>query len=119
MMGNVFAGCTESPGELIKIGERYYKPFRGMGSKTSRAKRFSLDRYSHSPKGIAEGVEGFVPYRGDVEAVVSEFSEGLSATMGYTGARNVKEMWNKAKFGLVSAIGIQELSPHDIVLPGN
>lgn len=119
MMGNVFAGCTESPGELIKIGNKYYKPFRGMGSKSSRAKRFSLDRYSHSPKGIAEGVEGFVHYRGDAQAVVEEFSEGLKATMGYTGAKNIRELWERARFGLVSATGVQELSPHDIVLPGD
>jgi len=119
MMGNVFAGCTESPGELIKIGNKYYKPFRGMGSKSSRAKRFTLDRYSQSPKGIAEGVEGYVHYRGDAQVVVEEFSEGLKATMGYMGARCLKEMWEKAKFGLISATGVQELSPHDIVLPGD
>ncbi len=118
MMGNVFAGCTESPGGLIKIGGKYYKPYRGMGSAGSREKRFALDRYSQPAKGIAEGVEGVVPYRGDVQTVVEEFTAGLRAAFGYAGAKSIKDLWLRAKFGSVSAAGVDELRPHNIILPG-
>jgi IMP dehydrogenase len=118
MMGNVFAGCTESPGGLIKIGGKYYKPYRGMGSISSRQKRYALDRYNQPAKGIAEGVEGVVPYRGDVQTVVEEFSAGLRASFGYAGAISIADLWNKAKFGAVSAAGVEELRPHNIILPG-
>jgi IMP dehydrogenase len=118
MMGNVFAGCTESPGGLIKIGGKYYKPYRGMGSISSRQKRYALDRYNQPAKGIAEGVEGVVPYRGDVQTVVEEFSAGLRASFGYAGAISIADLWKKAKFGAVSAAGVDELRPHNIILPG-
>ncbi|MHB2035295.1 MAG: IMP dehydrogenase [Nitrososphaerales archaeon] len=118
MMGNVFAGCTESPGGLIKIGGKYYKPYRGMGSTSSRQKRFAMDRYNQPAKGIAEGVEGVVPYRGDVQTVVEEFTGGLRAAFGYAGATSIKDLWKKATFGAVSAAGVDELRPHNIILPG-
>jgi IMP dehydrogenase len=118
MMGNVFAGCTESPGGLIKIGGKYYKPYRGMGSMGSRQKRFAIDRYNQPAKGIAEGVEGVVPYRGDVATVVEEFAGGLRASFGYAGATCVKDLWVKARFGAVSSAGIDEMRPHSIILPG-
>ena len=118
MMGNVFAGCTESPGGLIKIGGKYYKPYRGMGSASSRQKRFAMDRYNQPAKGIAEGVEGVVPYRGDVQTVVEEFSAGLRASFGYAGATSISDLWDKAIFGSVSAAGVDELRPHNIILPG-
>ncbi|MCL4518500.1 MAG: IMP dehydrogenase [Thaumarchaeota archaeon] len=118
MMGNVFAGCTESPGGLIKIGGKYYKPYRGMGSASSRQKRVALDRYNQPAKGIAEGVEGVVPYRGDVQTVVEEFTAGLRAAFGYSGAVSIPDLWDKAKFGAVSAAGVDELRPHNIILPG-
>ncbi len=118
MMGNVFAGCTESPGGLIKIGGKYYKPYRGMGSSSSRQKRFALDRYNQPAKGIAEGVEGVVPYRGDVQTVVEEFVGGLRAAFGYSGAASISDLWTKARFGAVSAAGVDELRPHNIILPG-
>ncbi|MHB8565967.1 MAG: IMP dehydrogenase [Nitrososphaerales archaeon] len=119
MMGNVFAGCTESPGGLIKVGGKYYKPYRGMGSASSRQKRFAMDRYNQPSKGIAEGVEGVVPYRGDVQTVVEEFTAGLRASFGYAGAISIKDLWVKAKFGSVSAAGVEELRPHNIILPGD
>jgi IMP dehydrogenase len=118
MMGNVFAGCTESPGQLIKVGGKYYKPYRGMGSSGARHKRFAVDRYNQPAKGIAEGVEGVVPYRGDVQVVVEEFISGLKASFGYAGATSISDLWNKATFGSVSAAGIEELKPHSIILPG-
>lgn len=119
MMGNVFAGCTESPGRLIALEGRYYKEYYGMGSAAARKKRYALDRYSQPSKAITEGVEGWVPYRGPVSEIVAEFVGGLKAAMGYVGARTIPEMWEKARLALVTERGADELKPHDILLPGS
>ncbi|MEM2251011.1 MAG: IMP dehydrogenase [Candidatus Hadarchaeales archaeon] len=117
MAGNLFARCKEAPGTLMAIGGRYYKQYRGMGSPSALAKRYSLDRYSMPAKGIAEGVEGWVPYRGEVSTVLKELCDGLRAAMGYAGAKNIRDLWAKARFGLLTAAGIEETKPHDILLP--
>ena len=119
MMGNVFAGCTESPGRLVALEGRYYKEYYGMGSAAARRKRFAQDRYSKPAKTINEGVEGWVPYRGGVADIVEEFVGGLRAAMGYAGAMNISEMWEKAKLGLVTERGAQEMNPHDVLLPSS
>ena len=77
-----------------------------------------MDRYNQPAKGIAEGVEGVVPYRGDVQTVVEEFIGGLRAAFGYAGAASITDLWTKATFGAVSAAGVDELRPHNIILPG-
>lgn len=118
MMGNVFAGCSESPGRLVAMEGRYYKEYYGMGSARARKKRFVQDRYSQPSKSISEGVEGWVPYRGPLSDIVSEFIGGLRAAMGYIGAANITEMWEKAKIAKLSPQGAQEMSPHDILTPG-
>ncbi|RLI12654.1 IMP dehydrogenase [Candidatus Bathyarchaeota archaeon] len=115
MMGNVFAGCKEAPGELVAIGGRYFKRYRGMASPSARARRHAIDRY-HS-KRIAEGVEGLVPYRGDVASVVAEFVEGLKAAMGYAGARSIMELQEKARVAMLTEVGVKEAGPHSIYLP--
>ena len=115
MMGNIFAGTRESPGHLITLEGRYYKEYRGMASHAAKRKLYAMDRYP--AKAIAEGVEGYVPYRGTVEDVVTEFVSGLKATMGYVGARNIKEIWEKGKFGVLTQAGIRETRPHDIFMP--
>ncbi|HUK27261.1 MAG TPA: IMP dehydrogenase [Candidatus Acidoferrales bacterium] len=117
MAGNLFARCRESPGTLITIGGRYYKQYRGMGSPTARAKRYSLDRYSMPSKGVPEGVEGWVPYKGEVNIVLDELVSGLRASMGYAGAKNIEELWRKATFAALSPSGAEEAGPHDILLP--
>lgn len=117
MMGNVFARCKESLGELVTIGDRYYKKYRGMGSIEARQKRFTLDRYNTPSKELAEGVEGLVPYTGDTEQVVNRLVSGLKASMGYAGASSISDMWNKTKLARVSQLGGQELKPHNILLP--
>ena len=117
MMGNVFARCKESPGEIIGIGGRYYKKYYGMGSSAARSKRYSLDRYSQPSKGISEGVEGYVPYRGPLSDTVNEIISGLKASMGYVGATSIREMWEKAELAQISAAGMRETNPHDIYLP--
>lgn len=117
MIGNLFARCRESPGTLITIGGRYYKQYRGMGSPTARAKRYSMDRYSMPSKGVPEGVEGWVPYKGEVSIVLEELASGLKASMGYAGARNIQELWRKGKLAALSPSGLEEARPHDILLP--
>jgi IMP dehydrogenase len=118
MIGNLFARCKEAPGNLVAIGGRYYKQYRGMGSASAMAKRYSMDRYSIPAKGIAEGVEGWVPYKGDLATVIQELADGLRAAMGYAGASNIAELWEKAEFTVMSAAGMEEAKPHDILLPG-
>ena len=115
MMGNVFAGCKEAPGELVTIGGRYFKRYRGMASPAARARRHAIDRYQS--KRIAEGVEGLVPYRGDVASVVAEFVEGIKAAMGYAGARNIAELREKARLAMLTEAGAREAAPHSIYLP--
>lgn len=118
MMGNLFARCKEAPGNLVAIGGRYYKQYRGMGSASAMARRYSMDRYSVPAKGISEGVEGWVPYKGDLSIVIQELTDGLRAAMGYAGARNIPNLWEKAEFAMMSASGMEEAKPHDILLPG-
>ncbi len=119
MMGNVFAGTKESPGRLVALEGRYYKQYWGMGSEAAKQKRYALDRYSQPSKIIAEGVEGWVPYRGPLAETVQQFVGGLKAAMGYAGARTIPELWQKAKLAMVTLAGAKELSPHDIFLPGD
>jgi len=118
MMGNVFAGTSESPGRLVAMEGRYYKEYYGMGSAAARKKRYAQDRYSQPSKSINEGVEGWVPYRGNVSDIVSEFVGGLKAAMGYVGAKTIPEMSEKSKLALVTERGAAEIKPHDILLPG-
>lgn len=117
MMGNVFAATKESPGRIIVIEGKYYKEYYGMGSARARSKRMALDRYSRPSKDIEEGIEGWVPYRGTVEEVVKELVAGLQATLGYVGARNIRELWSKGRFGVITHLGSQEIRPHNIYIP--
>jgi len=116
MMGSMFAGCRESPGKLLAIEGKMMKSYRGMGSRGAKAVRYALDRYSKPAKGIPEGVEGFVPFRGTVADVVDEFAGGLRAAFGYAGAAAINDMWIKAQFGKISSQGIRETTPHDILI---
>jgi IMP dehydrogenase len=118
MMGNVFAGCSESPGRLVAMEGRYYKEYYGMGSAKAREKRFVQDRYSKPSKSINEGVEGWVPYRGPVKEILGEFTGGLKAAMGYIGAATIPDVWEKARLALVTERGALEAAPHDIFRPG-
>ncbi|MGB9729507.1 MAG: IMP dehydrogenase [Thermoprotei archaeon] len=102
MMGYVFAACKESPGPITMIGNRYYKLHRGMGSTSARQKRLALDRYSHPSKDIPEGIETWIPYKGEASTVIEELIAGLKAAMGYAGASNIKEMFEKAQIAWAS-----------------
>lgn len=118
MMGNIFARCREAPGDLIAIGGRYYKQYRGMASPSALAKRYAMDRYTASAKGVVEGVEGYVPFKGDLSTVVQELIAGLKTAMGYAGAKNIEELRTKARFVALTPSGLEEAKPHDVLLPG-
>ncbi|MGN0101263.1 MAG: IMP dehydrogenase [Dietzia sp.] len=126
MFGSLLAGCTESPGELIFVDGKQYKVYRGMGSlgamrgrgKPGQEKSFSKDRYFQDDvlseeKLVPEGIEGRVPYRGDVAQVLHQLNGGLRAGMGYTGSATIPEM-NNAQFVQITAAGLRESHPHAI-----
>lgn len=117
MVGNLLARCREAPGTLMAIGGRYYKQYRGMGSPSAIAKRYSLDRYSLPSKGLPEGVEGWVPYKGEVGIVIDELVAGLKASMGYAGAKSIQDLWDRARLAVLTPSGSEEARPHDILLP--
>ena len=123
MLGGLLAGCEEAPGEMVMIGGDQYKLYRGMGSlgamrNTERGRSYSKDRYFQDDvlredKLVPEGVEGRVPYRGAVTAVVSQLVGGLRAGMGYCGARTIAEM-QEARFTQITGAGLAESHPHHI-----
>jgi IMP dehydrogenase len=120
MMGSLFAGLNESPGELVIYQGRRYKTYRGMGSMGAMVKG-SSDRYGQagvkeSSKLVPEGVEGRVPYRGPLGDFVYQMVGGLRAGMGYCGTKNVEELRRNARFCRVSAASMAESHPHDITI---
>ena len=118
MIGSLFAGLDESPGELILHGGRRFKTYRGMGSEGAMGAG-SADRYSQrwdSPKFVPEGVEGRVPYRGPLSDLVFQMVGGLRSAMGYCGCGNIDELRENAKFVRVSSASVIESHPHDILI---
>jgi IMP dehydrogenase len=118
MIGSLFAGLKESPGQLIIYKGRQFKEYRGMGSLGAMVKG-SAERYGQSSqteagKLVPEGVEGRVPYRGTLSEFVYQLVGGLRAGMGYVGARNITELMTKARFVRVSLASVNESHPHDI-----
>lgn len=120
MMGSVFAGTDEAPGEVFLYQGRSYKSYRGMGSLGAMA-RGSADRYfqaevSDKLKLVPEGVEGRVGYKGPVGAVVHQMVGGLRAAMGYTGAATIPEMQKTARFRRITNAGLRESHVHDVAV---
>lgn len=117
MIGNLFAGTEESPGERILLEGRRYKEYRAMGSLGAMPKG-SADRYfqESAKKFVPEGVEGRVPYRGLVKDVIFQLVGGLKAGLGYCGAKSVKALQKKARFMMISPAGLRESHPHDITI---
>ncbi len=118
MIGSLFAGTDESPGEVYLYQGRSYKAYRGMGS-LGAMERGSADRYfqqdiTESVKFVPEGVEGQVPYRGPVANVIHQLVGGLRAAMGYTGNRSVSDMQRNCEFRRISTAGVRESHVHDI-----
>jgi IMP dehydrogenase len=118
MIGSLFAGLKESPGQLIIYKGRQFKEYRGMGSLGAMVKG-SAERYGQSSqteagKLVPEGVEGRVPYRGTLSEFVYQLVGGLRAGMGYVGARDIAELTSKSRFVRVSLASVNESHPHDI-----
>ena len=122
MIGSLFAGTDESPGEVILYQGRSYKMYRGMGSMGAMAQsQGSKDRYFQSEveeagKLVPEGIEGRVPYRGSLSFNIHQLIGGLRAGMGYTGAATVKDLQEKARFIRISNNSLTESHPHDVVV---
>ncbi|MBC8199216.1 MAG: IMP dehydrogenase [Desulfobacteraceae bacterium] len=120
MIGGLFAGTEESPGELILFQGRSYKVYRGMGS-IEAMKKGSKDRYYHAElaeddKMVPEGIVGRVPYKGSLSANVFQLIGGLKAGMGYVGCRTLAELREKARFIKISAAGMRESHVHDVII---
>ena len=119
MMGSMFAGTDEAPGEIILYQGRSYKAYRGMGS-VGAMERGSADRYfqdeskSQPDKLVPEGIEARVPYKGSVNAIVFQLVGGLRSSMGYCGCATIAEMQEKAAFVQISAAGMRESHVHDV-----
>jgi IMP dehydrogenase len=119
MMGSVFAGVDESPGEVFLYQGRSYKAYRGMGSLGAMS-RGSADRYFQKEvsalKLVPEGIEGQVPYKGPIAPILHQMVGGLRAAMGYVGAGNLAEFRSRAKFIRITGAGLKESHVHDVMI---
>ena len=126
MLGSLLAGTAEAPGDLIFMNGKQFKAYRGMGSlgamqTRGRHKSYSKDRYfqadvSSEEKLIPEGIEGQVPFRGPLSAVLHQLEGGLRQTMFYVGSRTIEELKTKGKFVRITPAGLKESHPHDITM---
>jgi IMP dehydrogenase len=121
MMGGVFAGTEEAPGEIVLFQGRSYKSYRGMGS-IGAMQEGSADRYFQENTGanpnadklVPEGIEGRVPYKGSMVGIIFQMAGGLRASMGYCGAATIDDMREKAEFVEITSAGIRESHVHDV-----
>jgi IMP dehydrogenase len=120
MIGNLLAGCDESPGEFVLYQGRTFKAYRGMGSLGVMESGVSRDRYAQDQvqrdKLIPEGIEGRVPYKGSLEAMVLQLVGGLKSGMGYCGAQNLEELRTKSRFVRLTSAGLRESHVHDVII---
>jgi IMP dehydrogenase len=118
MLGGLFAGTEEAPGEIELFQGRSYKSYRGMGSVGAMQKgssdRYFQDNEGNADKLVPEGIEGRVPYKGSVLAVIHQLMGGLRASMGYVGCATLEQMRNKAEFVQITAAGMRESHVHDV-----
>ncbi len=117
MIGSLFAGTDESPGEVILYQGRTFKSYRGMGSLAALAQG-STDRYAQDPnaKLVPEGIEGRVPYKGPLSDMVFQLVGGLKSGMGYCGCRTIAELQERARFLRVTVAGLRESHVHDVII---
>jgi IMP dehydrogenase len=120
MVGSLFAGTDESPGETVLYQNRSYKAYRGMGS-LEAMKAGSRDRYSQEGsffegKLVPEGIEGMVPYKGSIEVMVPQLTGGLRSGMGYCGCRTIQELKTRTRFLRITTFGMKESHVHDVVV---
>ena len=120
MIGSLFAGTDESPGETVLFQGRTYKVYRGMGSvgamKAGSKDRYFQDEVDSEIKLVPEGIEGRVPYRGPISSTIHQMIGGLRAGMGYTGCKDIEELRNKAAFVKISPAGLKESHVHDVTI---
>lgn len=120
MIGSLFAGTDEAPGETVLYQGRTYKSYRGMGSVEAMRKgssdRYFQDARAGSRKLVPEGISGRVPYRGPIADTVYQMVGGLRASMGYTGCNTVQEMQEKARFVRITSAGLRESHVHDVII---
>jgi IMP dehydrogenase len=121
MMGSIFAGTEEAPGEVFLFQGRSFKSYRGMGSigamKDGAADRyFQEDNSANVDKLVPEGIEAQVPYKGSVLAIVHQLIGGIRASMGYCGCRTIDELHTKAEFVEITSAGIRESHVHDVMI---
>jgi IMP dehydrogenase len=120
MIGSLFAGTEEAPGETILYQGRTFKTYRGMGS-LGAMKRGSRDRYfqddvAEEAKLVPEGIEGRVPYKGSLSALVSQLVGGLKAGMGYCGCKDVATFHQRARFVKITQASLKESHAHDVII---
>jgi len=119
MIGSLFAGTDESPGDLVLFQGRSYKVYRGMGS-LGAMKKGSKDRYAQGgtadEKLVPEGIEGRVPHRGSLASILYQMVGGLRSGMGYTGCKTIQELRTKAKFIRITSQGLRESHVHDVII---
>jgi IMP dehydrogenase len=120
MIGGLFAGHEESPGEKMLLEGRAYKVYRGMGSlgamQKGSAERYFQDVEEEITKLVPEGIEGKVPYKGNIADTVYQIAGGLRSAMGYCGAANIPELKEKARFIKMTSAGLRESLPHDVII---
>ena len=118
MMGGMFAGTEEAPGEVVLFQGRSYKSYRGMGSlgamTDGSADRYFQDPANNADKLVPEGIEGRVPYKGSVLAIIYQLVGGIRASMGYCGAATIDDMRTKAEFVEITSAGVRESHVHDV-----
>ena len=125
MLGGLFGGTAEAPGDLILVNGKQFKVYRGMGSlgamqSRGQAKSYSKDRYAQDDvlsedKLVPEGIEGRIPFRGPLANVVHQLVGGLRSGMGYAGANTIAEL-QEAQLVRITAAGLKESHPHDITM---
>ena len=120
MIGSLFAGTAEAPGEIELYQGRTYKNYRGMGSigamKVGSSERYFQDQESSSDKYVPEGIEGRVPFKGSMSNILHQLLGGLRSSMGYIGCAGIKDMHNKAKFIKITNAGMKESHVHDVMI---
>jgi IMP dehydrogenase len=121
MIGNLFAGTDETPGEMVLYQGRTYKVYRGMGSlevmKEGKSRdRYCIDENEIESKIVPEGIEGRVPYRGSLSIMIQQLIGGLKAGMGYVGCKTIEELHQKSRFLRITSAGLKESHVHDVII---
>ena len=123
MMGSIFAGTDESPGKKFKYKKKFYKTFRGMGSigamSSGSADRYFQTKQKDISKFVPEGVESRVLYKGSMKKIIYHLQGGLRSSMGYIGAKKIKDIQKNAKFVKITKAGFYESGVHSVQITGS